>query len=246
MRRYGLIGRSLGHSFSKGYFTEKFLLEGIDDAIYELFPLEKVEDLSLLLAQYPDLCGLNVTIPYKETVMPLLHQLDDTAREVGAVNCIKIMENGRLKGFNTDVAGFEYTLIHWNGWKPDLGPALILGTGGASKAVSYVLRKQGIAFQLVSRNPSSEQERSYESLADDLTDYRLIVNTTPAGTFPGVDQMPPIPLDLFHNGMFVIDLIYNPAETLLLHEAKKRGCIVKNGMEMLEQQAEAAWALWQS
>jgi len=246
MRRYGLIGRSLGHSFSRGYFTEKFRRERMEDAVYELFALETVEILCDILAQYPDLCGLNVTIPYKELVIPLLDQLDETAREAGAVNCIKMLSDGRLKGYNTDITGFEQSLSRMEGWSPDLGEALILGTGGASKAVAYVLRKLQVPFHFVSRNPSSEQEITYTELSRLAENYRLVVNTTPLGTFPDTQEMPPFPLDLFHNGMFVFDLIYNPAETLLLREAKNRGCVVKNGLEMLELQAEAAWSIWQT
>ncbi len=244
MRRYGLIGRSLGHSFSRGYFTEKFSQEHIEDAVYELFPLETVEKLWDILAKYPDLCGLNVTIPYKELVISLLDQLDETAREVGAVNCIKMLSDGRLMGYNTDVTGFERSLSRMEGWSPGLGEALILGTGGASKAVAYVLRKLQVPFHFVSRNPSSEQEIAYENLNRVAGNSRLVINTTPQGTYPEINQMPPFPLEMFQNGMFVFDLIYNPAETLLLREAKNRGCVVKNGLEMLELQAEAAWKIW--
>lgn len=245
MRRYGLIGWPLGHSFSKGYFTEKFLREGIADAVYELFPIENIEKLREILAQYPDLCGLNVTIPYKEKVIPLLHQLDDIAAKVGAVNCIKVLPDQQLKGYNTDVIGFEQSLLGMTGWHPNLGAALILGTGGASKAVAYVLDRLGVPYQFVSRNPSSLQEIAYSDLKDAIDTCRLIVNTTPLGTYPNVHQIPPFPVELFQTGMFVFDLIYNPAETLLLREATQRGCTIKNGLEMLELQAEAAWKIWQ-
>lgn len=245
MRRYGLIGWPLGHSFSKGYFTEKFRREGIVDACYELFPIENIGQLPDILAQHPDLCGLNVTIPYKEQVIPLLHQLDDTAARVGAVNCIKTLPDQQLKGYNTDVIGFEQSLLGMTGWLPNLGSALILGTGGASKAVAYVLERLGVPYHFVSRKPSSPQEMAYTDLNGAIGNCRLIVNTTPSGTYPDVHLMPPFPVDLFQTGMFVFDLIYNPAETLLLHEAKQRGCSTKNGLEMLELQAEAAWKIWQ-
>lgn len=245
MRRYGLIGWPLGHSFSKGYFTEKFRREGIGDAIYELFPLENIGELTDILAQHPDLCGLNVTIPYKEQVIPLLHQLDDTAARVGAVNCIKVLPDQQLKGYNTDVIGFERSLLGITGWHPNLGSALILGTGGASKAVAYVLDRLGVSYHFVSRKPAYPREIGYYDLHDAKGSWRLVVNTTPVGTYPDVHQMPPFPVDLFQTGMFVFDLIYNPAETLLLREAKQRGCVTKNGLEMLELQAEAAWDIWQ-
>jgi shikimate dehydrogenase len=245
MRRFGLIGWPLGHSFSKGYFTEKFRREGITDAFYELFPIESIEKLTDILVQHPDLCGLNVTIPYKEKVIPFLHQLDDTACKVGAVNCIKILPDQQLTGYNTDVIGFERSLLRMSGWRPGLGSALILGTGGASKAAAYVLDRLGVPYHFVSRMPSSPHEIGYSDLENAMATCRLIINTTPLGTFPDIHQMPPFPVDLFQTGMFVFDLIYNPAETLLLREAKQRGCMTKNGLEMLEIQAEAAWDIWQ-
>ncbi|MBC7777495.1 MAG: shikimate dehydrogenase [Phycisphaerae bacterium] len=255
MRLFGLIGWPLGHSFSKKYFSEKFEREGIQDARFELFPLEHIADLPVLVAQNPELHGLNVTIPHKETVIPFLHELDETARAVGAVNCIKIVENQRLIGYNTDVVGFENSLLSWFGEQDVMGlEGIILGTGGASKAVAYVLKKLGIPFKFVSRNPQNENEIRYEDLEQWWSPSQpstlnpqpstIIVNTTPIGTFPHTDEMPPIPPDFLKPGMFVYDLIYNPAETLLLHKAKARGCTVKNGLEMLEQQAEAAWEIW--
>jgi len=244
MHRYGLIGYPLSHSFSKKYFTEKFGREGIPDAQYDLFPLEKVTNLPDLLTKYPDLRGLNVTIPYKESVIPLLDELDETARAVGAVNCIKILKGQRLVGYNTDVVGFEQSLLRVaaGSWK---NAALILGTGGASKAVTFVLKKLGIPFQLVSRHPKAANEISYDAMVAKKESATLLINTTPSGTFPDIETMPPVPLIFFKPGMFVYDLIYNPAETLLLREAKSRGCLVKNGLEMLELQAEAAWEIWQ-
>ncbi len=243
MRRYGLIGYPLGHSFSKKFFTEKFGREDIPDAQYDLFPLERIADLPAVLTQYPELCGLNVTIPYKESVIPLLHELDETARAVGAVNCIKIQKD-KLIGYNTDVVGFERSLNGiLDGSRKSI--ALILGTGGASKAVTFVLKKLGIPFQLVSRHPKAANEISYDAMVAKEEPATLLINTTPSGTFPDIETMPPVPIDFFKPGMFVYDLIYNPAETLLLREAKSRGCLVKNGLEMLKLQAEAAWEIWQ-
>ena len=243
-KRYGLIGWPLGHSFSKKYFSEKFEREGIHDAQYELFPLGNITDLWDLLGQNPNLRGLNVTIPYKESVLPLLHELDRTARAVGAVNCIKIVENQRLVGYNTEAIGFEKSLLGVPALNLEGARALILGTGGASKAVAYVLQKLEIPFKFVSRSPKAENEIGYAEIHHHHISF--IVNATPQGTFPKVDEMPPVPIDFLKSGMFVYDLIYNPAETLLLREAKAHGCTVKNGLEMLELQAEAAWEIWQS
>ena len=247
MRLYGLIGYPLGHSFSQQYFSEKFAREGITDARYELFPLENIAGLPLLLSQHPDLRGLNVTIPHKETVVPFLHELDETARAVGAVNCIKI-ENQRLKGFNTDVIGFEKSLKTMDAHaKHDGTKALILGTGGASKAVAYVLKKRGIPFQFVSRNPAGENQISYAAVHRlPSAVYRLIINTTPLGMSPHKDTCPDLPFERLSPQHLVYDLVYNPAETLLLQRAKKQGCAVKNGLEMLYLQAEAAWQIWNS
>ncbi len=247
MQLYGLIGYPLGHSFSQKYFTEKFAREGIAGARFELFPLPDIAGLPALLAAHPDLRGLSVTIPHKETVIAYLDDLDETARAVGAVNCIRI-ENGRLTGFNTDVTGFEQSLFPPSGERQTAGgtTALILGTGGASKAVAYVLKKRGIPFRFVSRNPVGENRISYDDfhhLAPDR--YFLIVNTTPLGTFPDVDNCPDVPFGQLSSKHLVYDLVYNPPETLLLQRARTRGCSVKNGLEMLQLQAEAAWKIWQ-
>jgi shikimate dehydrogenase len=248
VRLYGLIGWPLGHSFSKKYFSEKFQREGIADAHYELFPLRDVAaKLPALLTQQPDLQGLNVTIPHKESVIALLDDLDETARAVGAVNCIRIRA-GRLTGFNTDVVGFEQSLRgQWSGAGVR---ALVLGTGGASKAVTWVLERLGIPLWVVSRAPSSAGQIGYEALAEHLEATadlrRLVVNTTPLGTFPAVDAMPDFPVNLLKPSDLVYDLVYNPAETLLLRSAQAASaCAVKNGLEMLQLQAEAAWEIWQ-
>lgn len=246
MRLYGLIGYPLGHSFSQKYFSEKFVREGITDARYELFPLKNIADLPALLGQNPDLRGLNVTIPHKETVLSYLHELDETARAVGAVNCIKI-ENGKLRGFNTDVIGFEKSLQTADGgrWTMFDKKALILGTGGASKAVAFVLKKLGISYQFVSRNPVGENQISYANLVSFLTPHPLLlINTTPLGMAPNMDVYPDLPFERLTPEHFVYDLIYNPPETLLLRRAKAQGCTVKNGLEMLHLQAEAAWEIW--
>ena len=246
MRLFALIGYSLTHSFSQRFFTEKFAREHITDARYELFPISTITDLPQLLADHPDLCGLNVTIPYKEAVLPYLDGLNETAREVGAVNCIRIQE-GRLTGYNTDVYGFETSLLHTGFLSASDEPVqgLILGTGGAAKAAAYVLRKLHIPSRFVSRQPKDAEHIRYADLAKWLGHGRaLIINASPLGTFPIVEQMPPVPLEYLGPQHLVFDLVYNPPETLLLREARARGCIVQNGAEMLHLQAEKAWAVW--
>ncbi len=249
MRLFGLIGYPLGHSFSQQFFTEKFAREGILDVRYELFSLPNISELPQLLIAHPDLCGLNVTIPHKESVMEFLDELDATAQQVGAVNCICIRD-GRLAGYNTDVYGFEMSL-HNTGFLTSVlssAPALkafILGTGGAAKAVAYVLRKLDIPFQFVSRQPMGKGQIDYDELVPLLSRGRaLIVNATPMGTFPQVETMPPVPLNSLGPEHLVFDLVYNPPETLLLQQARARGCAVQNGLEMLHLQAERAWEIW--
>lgn len=244
MRRFALIGWPIGHSFSGKYFSEKFLRDGIADARYDLLPLEHLANLPALLSEYPDLCGLNVTIPHKKAVIPFLDELNETARETGAVNCIRI-RNGILTGFNTDVTGFENSLSGFFSLRVPAGldsEALVLGTGGAAAAVACVLRKRGIPFRFVSRTPKNGNEIDYHSLHG-LRPF-LIVNTTPLGTWPNVDSMPPVPESVFLQGQMVYDLVYNPAETLLLRSAKFHGAQTASGLEMLYLQAEAAWEIW--
>ena len=244
MKQFGLIGYPLSHSFSKGYFAEKFAKENIVDCKYDVFPLEKIEDFVELCNDKKNLIGLNVTIPYKEKIIPFLDELDETAANIGAVNTIKF-SNGKKIGYNSDAYGFEMSL------KPFLKPyhkqALILGTGGASKAVEYVLRKLGISFQYVSRT-KSEKTISYEEL---LTNYdlrltTLIINTTPIGMYPNIDTAPDIPYKVITDKHLLYDLIYNPEETLFLKKGKQRGAGTKNGLEMLYLQAERSWQIWNS
>ncbi|MEZ4926531.1 MAG: shikimate dehydrogenase [Saprospiraceae bacterium] len=244
--QYGLIGWPLGHSFSKMYFTEKFIREGISDARYELYPISEIQELPDLLSRVPDLRGLNVTIPYKQSVIPFLDQLDKSAEAVGAVNCIKISSNRKLTGYNTDVIGFEKSLHDFTGKLPDVKYAFILGTGGAAKAVAYVLQKQNIPFHFISRNPKKEDEKFYSFLTHWRESSTLLINCTPLGTYPDTQEMPPVPLEILHAGNLVFDLVYNPAETLLLQHARARGCHVQNGLDMLHHQAEAAWNIWQT
>lgn len=246
--QYGLIGYPLGHSFSQRYFTAKFEREGIADARYDLFPLPDIGALPALLAAHPRLCGLNVTIPHKVAVLPYLDALDAAAREIGAVNVIRI-QHGRLTGFNTDVVGLEQSLRPWLDAARQPGRnirALILGTGGAALSVAFVLKKWGIPFQSVSRNPHQERQLTYTDLQTlDFTEIDWIFNTTPLGTFPDTEKCPDLPFQQLGPQHLVYDLVYNPPETLLLQRARARGCSVKNGLEMLQLQAEAAWAIWQ-
>jgi len=246
MKRFGLIGYPLGHSFSKGYFTEKFIREGFSEYAYENFPLEFIEELPGLIECNPDLEGLNVTIPHKQAVIPYLNELDPRAAEIGAVNCIKVTRsNGgvRLKGYNADAWGFEHSLLDMIGTqRPD---ALILGTGGASKAVAYVLTQLGISFHFVSRTGNGEHILSYHDLSPELiTRTPLIINTTPLGTYPNTDTLPAIPYEAIGRGHFLHDLVYNPAETTFLREGRLRGATVKNGYAMLLGQAERSWEIW--
>lgn len=246
MQYFALIGYPLGHSFSQRYFTEKFQREGLTEAKYELIEMEDISRLPQLLEDRPELCGLNVTIPHKERILPFLHQLDATARAVGAVNCVRIGPHGYLTGFNTDVIGFEETVWPFAG---QVSRALVLGTGGAAKAAAYVFQKKSLPFRFVSRSHQNDKTLSYASAFSPENDdgqTLLLVNATPLGTFPRTHQMPPVPHSFFRPGMFVYDMTYNPAETLLLRIAKEKGCAIKNGMEMLEKQANAAWNIWQS
>lgn len=240
---YGLIGKSLSHSFSKRYFTEKFAREGID-AAYELFALPDTESLQVLLQEQPALRGLNVTIPYKQAVIPHLDELSEDAAAVGAVNTITVSPD-KLKGYNTDIHGFEDSLRELlDGQSVDR--ALVLGTGGAAKAVVYILDQWEIDYRLVSRAPKESNEIGYPDVYDfDLTLFPLIVNCTPLGMAPDVDSAPDIPYEDLGPGHFIYDLVYNPAETKFMRLAAERGAKTCNGLRMLELQAEWAWRIWQ-
>jgi shikimate dehydrogenase len=241
MRLFGLIGFPLSHSFSKKYFTEKFEKEGLKDCSYENFAIPSIDELKKILAT-PGLEGLNVTIPYKEKVIPFLFQASPVVKKIKACNCIRI-KNGRLFGYNTDIAGFEKSLK--KNWNPFLhSHALILGTGGSAKAVRYVLDKYDIKFKQVSRKPSADSY-SYEQLTKNIiSKYKLIINTTPLGMYPNVVEAPPIPYEFLTNEHFLFDLIYNPAKTLFLKKGEEQGAFIQNGYDMLVEQAEVNWKLW--
>lgn len=243
MRKFGLIGYPLGHSFSKKYFSEKFAREGQSDCQFDLYEFPQVTDFTALLEQEKALEGLSVTIPYKEQIIPHLDGLDPTCERIGAVNCIRIRE-GKKVGFNTDYLGFKQSLQAWLG--DTIPSALVLGTGGAAKAVQQAFRDLGVSFQLVSRS-KQEGQLSYQDLFENKTwleNHPLLINTTPLGTYPKQEGMPELPLKQLNENHLVYDLVYNPPITRLMQECMDRGGKAKNGQDMLELQAEAAWSIW--
>ncbi|MBI4945079.1 MAG: shikimate dehydrogenase [Bacteroidetes bacterium] len=266
MRSFGLIGFPLSHSFSQKYFTEKFKRENITDCEFKNFSLEDINDFPALIKNNPTLCGLSITIPHKQSVIKFLDEVDGSAREVGAVNCIKASLRGKspkqshkkenrllrfarndiyLKGYNTDVFGFKNSL------KPLLqdshAKALILGTGGVSKAVAFVLQKLKIEFLFASRTKNQEPSIKYQELNEALiTSYALIINATPLGMSPNINDCPDIPYEFLTSKHLLYDLTYNPEETLFLKKGKEKGAQIKNGLEMLHLQAEKAWEIWNS
>ncbi len=245
MTKYGLIGQTLGYSFSRGYFSELFEKLGLEDHVFSNYELPHIDDLKTLLGEEPDIRGFTVTIPYKEQVIPFLSEMSDAAQKIGAVNVV-VRCRGKLVGHNTDAIGFELSLKQFMPQLPTEAPALILGTGGASKAIAYVLTKLNQSFRFVSRKPKTREHLAYEDLQNlDWCVPRLLINTTPVGTFPNVEECPSIPVDLLNERHFLYDLIYNPEETLLLREGRMRGAKTINGLEMLHLQAEAAWKIWQ-
>lgn len=247
MKKYGILGYPLAHSFSKRFFTEKFEREKVD-AAYENFEIDNISKFPEIITENPNLIGLNVTIPYKEQVIPYLNELEDAAREVGAVNTIKISRTETevyLKGFNTDTHGFENSLKPL--LKPQHSKALILGTGGASKAVKYILSKLGIDFISASIEELKENEIRYEAIDSRImTERLLIINATPLGTFPDVDTSPKIPYELITENHLLFDLVYNPETTKFMKMGLKKGATVKNGNEMLQLQALKSYKIWNS
>ena len=242
---YGLLGRTLAHSFSRSYFGEKFAKEALHDHDYLNFELEDIVQFKELIEDKKELLqGLNVTIPYKEAVIPYLDELDPVAASMAAVNTIKFMPDGKLKGFNTDVIGFRDSLIDFYSGALDQANCLVLGTGGASKAVAYVLEALGADYQFVSRR-KGDQQLTYAELDKTLfQSVDLIINTTPLGTFPNVEECPDLPYEYLTQSQHLYDLVYNPKLTKFLKFGQEKGCSVKNGLEMLEKQAEAAWEIW--
>jgi shikimate dehydrogenase len=246
VKKFGLIGYPLGHSFSKKYFSEKFERESLRNCAYEIYPLEKIDMLPQLLDTEPELCGLNVTIPYKSEVMKFLDEVSEEAAAVGAVNVIKISRNNgsrQLKGFNSDIYGFRDSILQYLRGA-DSGNALILGTGGSSKAVAYVLRNLGITFIKVSR----EKQKgciTYRDLSRTVIEtHEIIINTTPAGMYPDVSTCPDIPYEYLDSRHLLYDLVYNPEMTTFLSKGQQMGCRIAGGLKMLHFQAERAWRIW--
>lgn len=240
---YGLLGRKLGHSFSKEYFTDKFAKLNLNDS-YVNIELDDVSEIVSFVKENKDLKGFNVTVPYKEAIIPYLDDMDNVAKEVSAVNTVKVCNNGMLKGFNTDVIGFE-KLLESTRLQDYKTTSLIFGSGGASKAVQYVLRKNNIPFKIVSRNVDLGIKISYDEInSTGFSLYSLIINTTPVGMFPNVNEYLELPYSTITSQNIFIDLIYNPAETLFLEKARLKGAAVFNGLTMLYEQAEAAWKIW--
>ncbi len=248
MKKLGLIGFPLGHSFSKKYYVQKMAEEAIEGIDYDLYPIENITHFPNLYSDSENgLSGCNVTIPYKQAVIPYLDELSEEAQFIGAVNCITIERKGDgssfLKGYNTDAFGFEQSLL------PLLDPALhthalVLGNGGAAKAVLFVLKKLGIPTQLVSRKASVDAIAYEEITPEIIAKHQLIVNCTPLGTFPNVDACPPIPYSAITAAHYLYDLIYNPEETLFLQKGREQGAATKNGYDMLVLQADKNWAIW--
>jgi shikimate dehydrogenase len=241
-RRFGLVGKNIDYSFSKKYFTEKFAAALFEDCSYENFDLPVIEDFLKTINENPDLKGLNITIPYKESIIPYLDTLSKNAEKIGAVNVVKFTKKGKLKGYNSDYYGFMKSL------EPMLQPyhkkALILGTGGAAKAVAFALEKLGILFTFVSRE-EKEGLIDYDLInATTFDNYQIFINCTPLGTSPNTKEFPPIPYDYFSDEHIAFDLIYNPEETVFLKKAKKKGATTKNGSNMLVLQAEKSWEIW--
>lgn len=241
-KKFGLIGKDISYSFSKKYFTEKFAQDLYEDCSYENFDIPNIEDFPSILKNNPNLKGLNVTIPYKESIIPYLDTVSDKAFQIGAVNVIRFTKKGNLKGYNSD----------WFGFKKSLEPllqvhhkkALILGTGGAAKAVAFALDQLGITYSFVSReaNPNTIDYSLINATTFD--NHQIIINCTPVGTSPNTKEFPPIPYNYFSKQHIAFDLIYNPEETQFLKKAKKQGAVTKNGYEMLVFQAEKAWKIW--
>jgi len=246
VKEFGLIGKTLDHSFSPGYFSNKFKDEKITDCIYRLYPINKIDEFPNIIKNNPEIKGLNVTIPYKQSIIPYLNKLDIHTKNIGAVNTIKIEklhDKLVLTGYNTDFLGFTDSI------KPIIcnfnSSALILGTGGSSVAVAYALKLLGIKYSFVSRNPKSNDILQYSQLNKEIIQsHQIIINTTPLGMYPNISEQPELPYHYLTSNHLLFDLIYNPEETRFLYLAKKNGAQTKNGFEMLGIQAEYSWEIW--
>jgi shikimate dehydrogenase len=242
MRQFGIIGFPLGHSFSKQYFTDKFEKEGLTDCFYNMYPIEDIYELKNIILNNPNLKGLNVTIPYKQLVIQHLTSFNNIPLGLRACNCIKI-KGDKLIGYNTDIIGFEKSLLPLLSNHPI--KALVLGNGGAAQAVQYVLDKLNIEYKVVSRKLHSGSHLSYADITETvIQDYELIINTTPLGTFPNIDECVDLPFNAITRQHILYDLVYNPAKTLFLKRGEEKGAKIKNGYEMLILQAEENWRIW--
>jgi shikimate dehydrogenase len=240
--KFGLVGKNIEYSFSRSYFNEKFKSEGLSNS-YENFDLKSIDEFPQIIKNTEHLKGLNVTIPYKEAVIPFLNKLNKKAKEIGAVNTIKITKKGKLIGYNTDCYGFQKSIKPF--LKPHHKKALILGTGGASKAIRYSLKKMHIEFNYVSRHKSNNVKFTYDDLSESIiSNHQIIINCTPLGTHPNINECPNIPYEGITKEHLLFDLIYNPRETKFLNLGKRKGATICNGYKMLELQAKKSWEIW--
>ena len=240
--RFGLIGRNIDYSFSRSYFGNKFKSEKFQENSYENFHLETIAEFPEILIKYPDLKGLNVTTPYKEAIIPYLDELSKNAQAIGAVNVIRFKKNGKLKGYNSDWYGFKaavYPLL-----EPHHTKALLIGSGGAAKAVAYGLNQLGIASTFISRENRIDRLNYTQIDAAIFAEYPIVINCTPLGTYPNIEAYPPLPYQLFTAKHIAFDLIYNPEKTVFLEKAAAQNAVIKNGYSMLVAQAEKAWEIW--
>jgi len=240
-KQFGLIGKNISYSFSQKYFSNKFNKEGLLNCSYKNFDIKSIEEFSDVFKENPNIKGLNITIPYKETIFPHLDKLSNKAKHIGAVNTLRVTKKGKLKGYNTDEYGFRKSLSPF--LKKHHKKALVLGTGGASKAIAFALKKLHIQYQFVSR--SNNGSFNYDSLSSEvIAEHHLIINCTPLGTFPNIDDCPNIPYEAITSKHLLYDLIYNPEETTFLRKGKTKGATTVNGLKMLELQAEKSWDIW--
>ncbi|MGB1308716.1 MAG: shikimate dehydrogenase family protein [Oceanihabitans sp.] len=243
MRKFGLLGKNIAYSFSKNYFSEKFNSENITNTTYENFDIENINKFVSILENNPNINGLNVTIPYKESIIPYLDKLDKKAKKIGAVNTIKFTKKGKLKGYNTDFYGFKNALKPY--LKKQHKKALLFGTGGASKAIAYALKKLNIEYAFVSRKTSKNVQFTYKTLTpEDIKSHTILINCTPLGTSPNIEACPEIPYHAITEKHLLFDLIYNPTETTFLKKGKQNKAATSNGFKMLQLQAEKSWQIW--
>ena len=244
MREFGIIGKTLVHSFSKKYFEEKFKKEGITNCVFNQYSLKRIEEIKGLIINNPNIEGFSVTMPYKEAIIPYLDEMDDIVKEIGACNCVKV-KHGKLIGYNTDVIGFLESFLTM--YEVHYFNAIILGNGGASKAVKYALEQLSIDSTFIARNPKNKDDIQWNTLSKEhFKEANIVINTTPLGTFPNIEEFPDIPYSEFNEHILAFDLIYNPEETIFLKNAKEKGAKTINGFEMLEIQADNAWEIWNS